>query len=106
MDNLQYEQYSFVIKKGTLSLDGLKRIVLHDKASDWSNTPGGKARLTVLKDIEEGKIIAKKLLDEKTDALYGIKWPLPLDFENPKDININSRQIEYINTNWAACCIF
>lgn len=43
MDILQYEQYCSVLASGQLSLDALRRIIRHDKASGWENTPGGLA---------------------------------------------------------------
>ena len=80
MDNLAYEQYSYVIRNGTLSLDALKRIVKHDYASGWQKTPGSLARQEVIKNCENGQIVPLKLLDEPGDYLYGNSWPLPLHF--------------------------
>ena len=77
MDDLQYEQYSSVIKSGMLSQDVLKRIIKHDRASGWQETSGGLARIKVLEDCESGVLDVKKLYDEKGDYLYGNGWPLP-----------------------------
>ena len=80
MDDLQYEQYSSVVSSGAISLEALKRIVAHDRASGWDRTPGGLARKKVVKDCLAGTI-DYKLKDKKGDLLYGVKWPLPLNFE-------------------------
>ena len=80
MDALQYEQYCYVIKNGTLSLDALKRIIKHDHVSGWSSTPGGLARIKVAEDCDKGLIAVGKLMDDKGDYLYGNGWPLPLTF--------------------------
>lgn len=81
MDDLQYEQYRSVILSGQVSLDGLKRIIKHDYASGWQETPGGLARRKVVEECEEGIIKANKEKDERGDMLYGNRWPLPLNFK-------------------------
>lgn len=78
---LQYEQYRSVIESGQLSLDALKRIIKHDRASGWTNTPGGLARIKVAKDCESEIIKVGKYDDEVGDYLYGVGWPLPLEFK-------------------------
>ena len=86
IDELQFMQYASVITTGQLSLDALKRIIKHDSASRWSKTGGGKARIAVAKACDEGKLEAKKLMDEPGDPLYGNGWPLPLSFSRVGDI--------------------
>ena len=81
MDQLQYQQYSSVVASKQLSLDGLKRIIKHDKVSGWTATGGGLARIAVLHDCING-IIPYKENDDVGDKLYGIGWPLPLSFSN------------------------
>ena len=81
MDNFQYENYKMVIESGQISLDALNRIIRHERISGWSNTMGAKARIKVLNDCLEGKIKIKKNEDEMGDVLYGINWPLPLNFK-------------------------
>ena len=61
MDILQYEQYSCVIKNGTLSMDALKRIIDHDCVSGWENNSDCLARKQVLADCKNGVLIPKKL---------------------------------------------
>lgn len=78
-DSLTYEQYSCVLKDGSLSLDALRRIVKHDRSSGWHDA-GANARSKALKDGESGTIPVKKQLDQQGDALYGVSWPLPLRF--------------------------
>lgn len=80
MDPIAYEQYCNAIKNGRISLDALQRIIRHDRSSEWKNSPQGLARVSVLQDCLTHKIAPKKLFDDQSDELYGINWPLPLDF--------------------------
>lgn len=59
MDELQYEQYSSIIKSGQLSLDALERIIKHDIISGWKTTPGELSRIQIAKDCDQGKINVK-----------------------------------------------
>ena len=77
---LQVEQYTSVLLSGQLSLDALRRIIRHDTASGWTNTPGGMARRRVLADCNSGIITGYKEMDQVGDRLYGDQWPLPLSF--------------------------
>ncbi len=81
MDELQYEQYRSVIESGQLSLDALERIIICDKASGREETPGGLARIEVVRDCDRGEISVKKLYDERGDYLYGNSSPSPLLFK-------------------------
>ena len=65
-------------------MDALKRIIQHDNKSGWSNTPGGLSRSQVVQDCVNGKIIPAKLYDQVGDALYNVRWPLPLKFNEIK----------------------
>ena len=78
MDELQYEQYRYVIKNRTLSLEGLKRIIREDEAG-LLPTSAGLARMKLAENCDHG-LVACKLLDEKGDHLYGNPSPLPLTF--------------------------
>lgn len=78
---LQFQQCCDVLRCGVISLSALERIVEHDRASLWSETPGGLARNGVLRCCKEGLIKPMKLADEVGDPLYGQRWPLPLDFK-------------------------
>lgn len=80
-DKLQYEQYACVLASGQLSLDGLSRIVMHDESHEWDDS-NALARRKVLEDAKNNIISVKKLEDEQGDLVYGVKWPLPLEFSD------------------------
>ena len=64
-------------------INGLGRIIRHDKSSGWENTADGLARVQVYEDGKCGKIKVKKLNCEPGDVLYNVEWPLPLNFGRP-----------------------
>jgi hypothetical protein len=87
MDPIQYEQYRSALESGQLSVDALKRIIKHDQSHGWMYNSGCLARLKVLDECEKFKIPYKKYLDKKGDALYGVRYPLPLTFEQNKKLD-------------------
>ena len=83
MDQEVYGQYKQVLEDSTMSLNGLGRIIRHDKSSGWEKTSAGLARIQVYDDGKCGKIKVKKLNCEPGDILHGNNWPLPLNFGRP-----------------------
>lgn len=79
MNPNEYYNYTNALVTKRLSLNGLRRIVMHDRASGWSETPDGRARRQVILDCSDGKIPFKED-DDPGDEVYGIGWPLPLTF--------------------------
>ena len=85
MNQTQYNQYADVLSTGLLSLSALERIIRHDQCSGWNDSPDSLARIRVYEDCVNKTIPFKKMEDDPIDALYGVKWPLPLVF--PQYIN-------------------
>lgn len=88
MDYVQYEHYSYVIMNRKLSLNALKRIIKHDDVSGWSERSDALARKQVLRDCLSGKIESYKLKDNEGDELYGVRWPLPLQFVSDAECQV------------------
>lgn len=83
MDQKVYGQYKQVLENGTISLNGLGRIIGHDKSSGWEKTTDGLARIQVYEDGKSGKIKVKKVDCVPGDSLYNVAWHLPLTFDRP-----------------------
>lgn len=94
METQYYNYYVTLITSKKLSLEGLKRIITHDETSGWSKTVNGLIRLQILDDCLKEKYSYKEL-DEETDILFGITWPLPYEDNINCNLFCNSHEITY-----------